>query len=146
MPRADRTTSQDQPISLVSTDETPDLKPLFPLITLYIPNCPLDAESFETNESHIPVFMAYAGARDPICLDKSCKNEVISRKSLFLLFGEFRDPCATHAIVYVSAFFLAPPAEEPRGLAEEGRVGPTEVVGLCRTTAEGTVRIRSLPL
>ena len=59
----------------------------------------------------------------------------------FLLFGELRDRCATHAIVYVSAFFLAPLAEEPRGLAEEGRVGPTEVVGLCRTMAEGTVCI-----
>jgi hypothetical protein len=65
----------------------------------------------------------------------------ISPANPFLLFGELRDWHATHAIVCVSAFFLAPPAEEPRELAEEGRVGPTEVMELCRTTAEGKVCI-----
>ena len=58
--------------------------------------------------------------------------------SLFIDW-EFGGRRAAHAIVSVPAFFSAPLAEEPQELAGEGKVGPTEVVGLCQTTAEGTV-------
>jgi hypothetical protein len=87
MPRADRTTSQDQPISLVSTDETPDLKTLVPLEAFYIPNWPLGVRLFEPNQSRIPILMVYAELLDPMCLDKSSNafHKCIER-DIFKLF------------------------------------------------------------
>ena len=66
----------------------------------------------------------------------------IARKTPFFTVWELGDQRAAHAIVCVSSFFSALLAEEPRGLAGEGKVGPTEVVEPCRTTAEGKVGIR----